>query len=270
MRSRIPPIPTLILVVSFGATSTPALAHLSEPTARPLPSVTASAEPDAEIAATKRRPPPRKKPRRPAPRPDPRQPRGKRPDPAMVGLAASGGAATGAFIGASAVGLSTLVLFGVFGAPTLPVIITAVVVAITLGIAAPFMAAIGGGSAVLLMDPRTKPEEWSNLIQCAASGYCAGLSLVGGTLLGSVCGTAPGGARPPGIPGPDQAAEWTAGAAIAGLVGGTVMGALVGWSVAPTPEDPLVPITVGALGGAVLGSAVSAGVGAAVATAIKR
>lgn len=250
--------------------SAPAQARIVEPVQR-MPSAVASLEGGDEIAATRRKPPPRKKPRRPSrPAPDPRSRAGKRPDPASVGLAAAGGAGGGAFIGASAVGLSTLILFGAFGAPTLPVIITATVIAIGLGIAAPFMAAVGGGAAVLLMDPRTRPEEWSSLLQCAASGYCAGLSLVGGTLLGGLCGTAPGGARPPGIPGPDQAAEWTAGAAIAGLVGGTVMGGLIGWSVAPVPEDPLVPITVGALGGAVLGSGVSAGVGAALATAIKR
>ncbi len=234
-----------------------------------MPSVTAQA--DEDVAATRKKPPPRKKPRKPSPAPDPRtRPAAKKPNPAMVGLAAAGGAGGGAFIGASAVGLSTLILFGAFGAPTLPVIITAAVIAIGLGIAAPFMAAFGGGGAVLLMDPRSKPEEWSSLIQCAASGYCAGLSLVGGTLLGGICGTNPVGSKPPGIPGPDQAAEWTAGAAIAGLVGGTVMGGLIGWSVASVPDDPLVPITVGALGGAVLGSGLSAGVGAALSSAIKR
>lgn len=268
---RISPLILAGFVLSSAlATSAPAAARNLEPSSR-LPSVTAHAQ--DEVAATRRKPPPRKKrpPRRPQrPAPDPRQRLVKRPNPAMVGLAAAGGAGGGAFIGASAVGISTLVLFGAFGAPTLPVIITAAVVAIGLGLAAPFMAAVGGGGAVLLMDPRTRPEEWSSLLQCAASGYCAGMSLVGGTLLGGLCGTAPGGSRPPGIPGPDQAAEWTAGSAIAGLIGGTVMGGLIGWSVAPVPEDPLVPITVGALGGAVLGAGVTAGVGAAVASAIKR
>lgn len=257
------------VLTSALTTSAPAAARLLDRTAR-LPSVTASA--DDDVAATRKKPPPRKKPRKPTrPAPDPRtRPTAKRANPALVGLAAAGGAGGGAFIGASAVGISTLVLFGVFGAPALPVIITAAVIAIGLGIAAPFMAALGGGGAVLLMDPRTKPGEWSDLIQCAASGYCAGVSLVGGTLLGGLCGSSPIGSKPPGIPGPDQAAEWTAGAAIAGLVGGTIMGGLIGWSVAPVPDDPLVPITVGALGGAVLGSSVSAGVGAALASAIKR
>lgn len=232
--------------------------------------------PDATSQRKATRPPPRKKrPTRPAP--DPRNRRGPRSkaNPGAIGLGAAGGAAGGALIGALTVGLSGLILAGVFAPPTLPVVITAAVVAIGVGLATPFLAALGGGGAVLLMDPRSKPDEWSGLLQCAASGYCAGLTLIGGTLLaGTPCGALPCAAPPtPGvddIPGPDQPAQWTAGAAIAGLVGGSLLGALVGWAVAPTPDDPLVPIAAGALGGAVLGSSVSAGVGAAVATAIRR
>lgn len=232
---------------------------------------------DGTAAAQKKaaRPPPRKKrPRSPAP--DPRKrPARTRANPGTIGLGAAGGAAGGALIGALTVGLSGLILAGVFAPPTLPVVITATVVAVGVGLATPFLAAVGGGGAVLLMDPRSKPDEWSGLLQCAASGYCAGLTLVGGTLLGDTpCASLPCAAPPtPGvddIPGPDQPAQWTAGAAIAGLVGGSLLGALIGWSVAPTPDDPLVPIAGGALGGAVLGASVSAGVGAAVATAVRR
>lgn len=264
-------IPSLFVVVAFALTSGPAAARMMEPTFHRAPSAVVVHDADLDVAVTKRkpRPPPRKKPRRSRPAPDPRRAPVKKVNPALVGLAAAGGGAGGALIGATGVGISTLVLFGVFGAPALPVVITAIVIGVGLGVAAPFIAAVGGGAGVLLTDPRSKPEEWSSLMQCAASGYCAGVNLVAGTLLGSACGQAPGSSGP-SIPGPDKAAEWTAGAAIAGLVGGTVMGGLIGWSVAPVPEDPVVPITVGALGGAVLGAGISAGVAAAVASAIKR
>ena len=260
-------ITPLALLVSFALSSAPAAARLIEPALQRNASTVVA--PDAlDVAVSRTRPPPPRKrpPRRPAP--DPRRALGARPDPVRIGVAAAAGASLGALMGSSGVGISTLVLFGVFGAPTLPVTITAIVVGVGLGIAAPFLAAVGGGAGVLLSDRRSRPAEWSSLLQCAASGYCAGLNLVGGTLLGGLCGqSAPSG---PGIPGPEQAAEWTAGAAIAGLVAGTVMGGLIGWSVAPVPEDLLVPISLGAFGGAVLGAGASAGVAAAVASAIKR
>lgn len=266
-------IPSLFVVVAFALSSGPVAARVIEPALHRGPSTVVVHDADLDVAVTRKkpRPPPRKRPpRRPQrPAPDPRRPVAKKVNPAVVGLAAAGGSSAGALMGATGVGVATLVLFGVFGAPTLPVIITGIVVGVGLGLAAPFMAAVGGGAGVLLSDPRSKPEEWSQLLQCAASGYCAGLNLVAGTLLGSACGQTPGSSAP-AIPGPDKAAEWTAGAAIAGLVGGTVMGGLIGWSVAPVPEDPVVPITVGALGGAVLGAGVTAGVAAALASAIKR
>jgi hypothetical protein len=235
------------------------------------------AEEEARSLARTTRPPPRKK-RTPRPAPDPRRtaPPPARANPSASGLGAAGGAAGGALIGGLTVGLSGLILAGVFATPTLPVIITASIVAVVVGLATPFLAAVGGGAAVLLMDPRSKPDDWQGLLQCAASGYCAGLTLVGGTLLAATpCGGMPCGGTPqPGlndiVPGPDEPAQWTAGAAIAGLIGGTLLGGLVGWAVAPTPDDPLVPIAVGAIGGAILGTGVSAGSAAAIATAIRR
>ena len=112
-----------------------------------------------------------------------------------------------------------------------------------------------------------------NAKKIGASGYCMGLNLIGGTLLGGICNGAPappGGSGIPGIPGPDKPAEWTAGAAIAGLAGGVVVGGLIGWAVAPNPDDPLLPITTGAATTGVVGSAVAAGLGAALATSIRK
>ena len=254
----------LVLVAGIAFTSSPASARIMEPafeSARGMAAVPPAIPPA----------PPKK---RRTPRPDPRRgPVGQKVNPAYAGLAAAGGAGGGALIGATAVGISTLVLLGTFGAPTLPVTVTAAVIAIGIGLATPFLAGLGGGGALLLMDPRTKPGEWSGLMGCATSGCCAGADVVGGTVFGSLCGTsAPSlpGSGLPGIPGPDKPAEWTAGAAIAGLVGGTVIGGLLGWSVASTPSAPFVPITIGALTGAVLGSAVAAGVGGGIAEGIRK
>jgi hypothetical protein len=269
----------LLLVTGLAFASVPAQARIVEPRLERASAAQSFQNLDdgsAELAAT-RKAPPRKKPVRRTPRPDPRRPVAPRQNvnPASIGLGAAGGAAGGALIGAATVGLSALVLTGVFATPTLPVTITAAVVAVGVGLATPFLAAIGGGGAVLLMDPRSQPDEWSGLLKCAGAGYCAGLSLVGGTILGNAgCGGLPCGApQTPGvddIPGPDQPAQWTAGSAIAGLVGGTLLGALVGWAVAPSPDDPLVPISIGAMSGAVVGAGVTAGVGAAIATTIRR
>jgi hypothetical protein len=119
---------------------------------------------------------------------------------------------------------------------------------------------------VILLDPRSQNDEWAGLLQCAAAGYCLGLSVIAGTFLGGGLFCSPGGG---GIPGPDRPAEWTAGAAIFGLLGGAVTGVVVGWAVAPSPEAPLIPIAVGAVGGAVIGSSIAAGTGAAIATALR-
>jgi hypothetical protein len=101
-----------------------------------------------------------------------------------------------------------------------------------------------------------------------------GADLVGGTVLGSVCGAnapdLPGAGGAPKVPGPDQPAQWTAASAIVGLVGGGVVGGLLGWSIAPSPDQPFVPITMGALAGGTLGAAVAAGVGGGLAEAIRK
>ena len=244
----------LLLAFGIGLGAAPATAtNAATSVATTAPAVDPAREGEPMLAATKKKAPPKKK--RRTPPPDRRkEPPPQRVDPLMVSAAAAGGAAGGACVGASTV-------------------VTAAVIGIGVAVATPFMAALGGGAAVLLADPRSKPEEWSSLLQCAASGYCMGLSLIGGTLLGAtgcglpVCGM---GQTPDKIPGPDRAAEWTAGSAIAGLVGGTIVGGLLGWAMAPDPNDPFIPIAIGAGSGGVLGAGVLAGAGAAIATAVRR
>lgn len=263
----------LLLAFGIGLGAAPATAtNAATSVATTAPAVDPAREGEPMLAATKKKAPPKKK--RRTPPPDRRkEPPPQRVDPLMVSAAAAGGAAGGACVGASTVVAAAVIGLGVFGAPTVPVMITAAVIGIGVAVATPFMAALGGGAAVLLADPRSKPEEWSSLLQCAASGYCMGLSLIGGTLLGAtgcglpVCGM---GQTPDKIPGPDRAAEWTAGSAIAGLVGGTIVGGLLGWAMAPDPNDPFIPIAIGAGSGGVLGAGVLAGAGAAIATAVRR
>lgn len=187
-------------------------------------------------------------------------------NPAAVGLGAAGGAMAGAMVGVVGTTAAGLYAIGLAGPQPPAVVISTAILALGLAAATPFLAAVGGGAAVILLDPRSRTEEWSGLLQCAAAGYCLGLSLVAGTVLGGGMLCAPGMAS---IPGPDRPAEWTGGAAIAGLVAGGVTGVLVGWAVAPNPQAPLIPIAAGALGGAVVGASLSAGVGAAIATALR-
>lgn len=237
----------------------------------------------AQLDRRASRPPPRKK--RPArPAPDPRRRRAPRQaNPGLAGLAAAGGAAGGALVGGGTVALAGLVLTGAFAPPTLPIVVTASIVAVGAGLATPFLAGLGGGGALLLADPRSTAADWSGLVQCAGTGVCAGLGVLTGPLCGLACGALPciGGMCGPcggcglapdlgDIPGPDEPAKWTAGGAIAGLVGGGVLGALIGWSVASSPDDPLVPIAAGALIGGVVGSGAAAGTGAAIATSLRR
>ncbi len=254
----------LLLLAAVAFASAPAAARVLEPAHQRV---------EAPVRVAVLVPPPKHPPRR-RPAPDRRtRPVVRKASPATAGLAAAAGAGGAALIGGSAVGISALVLLGAFGTPTLPVTVTAAVVAIAVGLATPILVGIAGGGAVLLMDPRTKPGEWSSLMQCATSGCCVGFDLVGGTVLGGVCGNAapqlPGG-KIPGVPGPDQPAEWTAAAGIGGFLSGAVIGGLLGWSVAPAPDNPWVPITVGAIGGSVLGAAVLAGAGAGLAEVVRR
>jgi hypothetical protein len=48
-----------------------------------------------------------------------------------------------------------------------------------------------------------------------------------------------------------------------------VGGGLLGWVVAPDPRNPVIPIAGGAIAGGLVGSSLSSGVGAAIATALR-
>jgi hypothetical protein len=202
------------------------------------------------------------------PAPDRRRPTVlvEKANPAAVGLGAAGGAFAGAMIGVVGTSAAAFFALGLAGQQTPAVMVSAAVVALGLAAATPFLAALGGGAAVILLDPRSSKDEWTGLLQCAAAGYCLGVSMIAGSVCGApmFCGPSMG-----TIPGPDRPAEWTGGAAIAGLFAGGLSGALIGWVVAPNPSDPIVPAAAGALGGAAIGASLSAGVGAAIATALR-
>ncbi len=188
----------------------------------------------------------------------------KKADPLTVGLAGAGGAAIGATVGAIGIGVAGAFATGLAGDQPIEVVIATGALGIGIAIATPFMAGLGGGAGVLLADDRSRPEEWQGLLQCAASGYCAGLAAVAGPILGGGVACAPQSCL--NLPGPDRPAEWTAGAAIAGLVAGGLVGVVGGYTLATDKTDPALPIGVGAFSGAILGSAVSAGLAGGVAT----
>ncbi|HEY4221192.1 MAG TPA: hypothetical protein VGO62_07610, partial [Myxococcota bacterium] len=239
----------LVGAVATALASAPALAEMTPDITAPFFDQLASTAPPAKRVPKK------------TPAPDPRRAAALKANPLYAGLAAGGAAGGTALVGSGLTAVSALALLGTFGAPSLPVTVTAAVIGIALLVATPIAAGIAGGAALLAMDPRTKPADWSGLIGCATSGCCSGLDMVGGTvgsgLLGGICGSAPavpGAGATPSIPGPDQPAEWTAAPSFAGLLGGGVVGGLLGWSVAGNPSDPWVPITVGAIAGGTLGA----------------
>jgi hypothetical protein len=181
-----------------------------------------------------------------------------------VGLYGAAGAAIGTAVGLAGIGAAGAFATQLTGPQPPEVVLATAAMAIGIGVAMPFMAGLGGGAGVLLADPRSRADEWQGLLQCAANGYCAGLAVVGGSLLGGGMGCSPQGCMQ--LPGPDRPAEWTAGAAIAGLVGGGLAGVVGGYTLAPDRTDATIPIGVGAFGGALLGSALAAGLAGGVAT----
>jgi hypothetical protein len=200
-----------------------------------------------------RRPPPSKKP----------APKGNA-SPVNVGLAGAGGAAIGAAVGMAGIGVAGAFATQLAGPQPAEVIIATGALAVGIAVATPFMAGLGGGAGVLLADERSRPEEWQGLLQCAASGYCAGLAAVAGPILGGGVACAPQSCL--NLPGPDRPAEWTAGAAIAGLVAGGLVGVVGGYTLAPDKSDPALAIGIGGGSGAILGSALAAGLAGGVAT----
>lgn len=187
--------------------------------------------------------------------------------PVNVGLAGAAGAAIGAGVGLAGITAATLFATQATGPQPPEVILATAAIAIGIAVATPFMAGLGGGAGVLIADPRSKPDEWGGLLQCAASGYCAGLAAVGGSLLGGGVGCSPQGCL--NFPGPDRPAEWTAGASIGGLVAGALGGVVVGYLVAPDKTDPALAMGIGTVGGALLGSATFAGVAGGMAASLR-
>ncbi len=211
--------------------------------------------------APARRAPVRRKPS--TPRKAVAQPR----SPLMIGLAGAGGAAIGSAVGIAGIAVAGVFATGIAGEQPIEVVIATAAVAIGIAVATPFMAGLGGGAGVLLADERTQPAEWSGLLQCAASGYCAGLGSVFSSVLGGGMGCQPTGCT--NLPGPDRPAEWTAAASIGGLVAGGLLGVVGGYIVASDKSAPVVPMGVGALGGALVGASLFGGVAGGIASAIR-
>jgi hypothetical protein len=204
--------------------------------------------------------------RRPVRRPPPpaRAPQRREVSPLNVGLAGAAGAAIGTTVGLAGIATAGAFASQLAGPQPPEVVLATSAIALGIAVATPFMAGLGGGAGVLLADPRSRPEEWQGLLQCAASGYCAGLAAVGGALLGGGVGCAPQSCLQ--LPGPDRPAEWTAGAAMVGLVGGSLVGLVAGYALAADQTNATVEMGAGALGGALLGSAAAAGVAGGLAT----
>lgn len=219
---------------------------------------------DNTLEAQTRRKPVRRAPVRRPPPTDRRPAMSSSPSPLNVGLAGAGGAAIGASLGMLGIGVAGAFATQLAGEQPPEVVIATGILALGIAVATPFMAGLGGGAGVLLADDRSRPEEWQGLLQCAASGYCAGLAAVAGPILGGGVGCSPQGCL--NLPGPDRPAEWTAGAAIAGLVGGALVGVVGGYTLAPDRNDPTIAIGVGGFSGAILGSALAAGLAGGVAT----
>jgi len=253
------------LAATVGDVTTATTATDSAPVLLDLGSLVDRTVPDDDtLFAAARRPPNRRAPvrRRPTPVPDKRAQ--SAPSPLNVGLAGAAGAAIGASVGAIGIGVAGAFATQLAGPQPPEVVIATGILAVGIAVATPFMAGLGGGAGVLLADSRSRPDEWQGLLQCAASGYCAGLAAVAGPILGGGVACAPQSCL--NLPGPDRPAEWTAGASIAGLVAGGLVGVVGGYTLAPDKADPALAIGIGAFSGAILGSAVAGGLAGGVAT----
>ena len=221
---------------------------------------------DGTVFAASRRAPTRRTPVRRKPS-TPRKPAAQQRSPALIGLAAAGGAAVGSAVGLTGIAVAGAFASGLAGEQPVEVVIATAAIGIGIAIATPFLAGLGGGAGVLLADSRAQPEEWPGLLQCAASGYCAGLGAVFSSVLPAIGGCSPTGCT--NLPGPDRPAEWTAAASIGGLVGGALLGVVGGYIAASDKSDPLLPMGVGALGGSFVGAAISGGLAGGVAAAMR-
>jgi hypothetical protein len=280
----VPAVAVGLVATLLGALVPAAPAHAAAPSpwqALPLPDAVAPLGNGDDVSFSAQRQPVRREPVRtptrqpspspkPAPAPDPRTPasRGAAPSPWTAGLAAAGGAAIGTTVGLGIVGVMAGYATQTFGPQPPEVVIATAIIGISLAVATPFLTGLGAGIAVLLVDGRSKPDEWMGLLTCAASGYCAGLAAVAGTFLGGIACFPPSrGCTQP--PSPDRPAEWTAIGAMGGLVGGGLIGVIAGYALAPDQRDPYTAIGIGAVGGAFLGSALVGGITGGVATALR-
>lgn len=217
------------------------------------------------FAAARKRAPARRTPARGKPKPRP-QPRAAERNPALIGLAGAGGAAIGAAVGLTGVAIAGVFATGVAGEQPAEVVIATAAIAIAIAIATPVMAGIGGGAGVLLADDRARPEEWQGLLGCATTGCCTGIGSAFSSVLGGGIGSGLGGCG--SIPGPERPAEWTAIAAVGGLVGGGLLGVVFGY-IASDKSAVVVPMGIGGMSGALIGSSIAAGLAGGVASAIR-
>jgi hypothetical protein len=271
----------LPLILALSALATTPAAHVATPALELLPAARPAVplaapldaaslvDPVADLAEDapqiqSRRKPVRRSPVRRPPAADRRPAPKSKPSPLDVGLAGAGGAAIGTTVGLIGIGVAGAFASQLAGPQPPEVVLATGALALGIAVATPFMAGLGGGAGVLLADSRSRPEEWQGLLQCAASGYCAGLAAVAGPILGGGLACSPQGCM--NLPGPDRPAEWTAGAAIAGLVAGGLVGVVGGYTLAPDRDAPTVAIGVGAFSGALLGSSLAAGLAGGVAT----
>jgi hypothetical protein len=231
-----------------------------------LPDADPVAGPAVEWAQA--RPPAKRPPRSVPAKPSPLAPSTRSTlTPGVAAAGAAGGALVGGVIGSAGMVATGVVALGVVGGQQSETAVIALsIVAVVLAVATPFLSAFGAGAVLLWLNPATRPDEWTGLLGCAAQGYCAGLSLVLGSVLG-VGGCSPGFGR---VPPADRPAEWTAGGTIAGIVGGALVGVIGGYLLAPDRSQPQLFLLagggIGAVGGAVIGAATTA----AITTAIGR
>ena len=187
------------------------------------------------------------------------------PAPWLAGLAAAGGAAAGAFVGAAAVTTAGVYAAQLVGPQPAGVVLATGAVALGAAIATPFLAGLGGGAALLLLDPGTRPDEWQGLIGCVGGAYCGTVAAAAAFLLGGGVFCMPGCGQ---MPGPERPAEWTAASAIAGTVVGGVVGGLLARPAVPVGIDPGPTLAGGALLGGVIGAGLGSGIAGAIAAAL--
>src|SRR4051812_34608284 len=129
----------LSAVVVAGFAAAPAEAHMDAGVGFDVPQIVMDAAEPLAAPSSKRL--------RRSPRPDPRRTVGKKANPLYAGLAAGGAAGGTALVGGGIASVAVLALLGAFGAPSLPVTITAAVIGGALVLGTPILAGLAGGGA---------------------------------------------------------------------------------------------------------------------------